>query len=103
MSENKNEKNLLPETEYRAWDKELVALRDETHKAMLCFNTSGDKQVLKELFNNRWKMSVLPRRCTATMAAIISASGIVYSSMPIVPFSPQAAWKLAMMYISDRT
>ena len=29
MSENKNEKNLLPETEYRAWDKELVALRAE--------------------------------------------------------------------------
>lgn len=50
MSKNRNEKNLLPEMEYQAWDKELVALRDETHKAMLRFNASGDKQVLKELF-----------------------------------------------------
>ena len=50
MSENKKEKNLLPETEYRAWDKELITLREETHKAMLQFNTTGNKQVLKELF-----------------------------------------------------
>ena len=40
MSENRNEKNLLPETEYRAWDNELVALREETHKTMLRFNTT---------------------------------------------------------------
>lgn len=45
-----SEKKLLPETEYRAWDKELVRLREETHKAMLRFNTTGDKQVLKDLF-----------------------------------------------------
>ncbi|WP_443731239.1 maltose acetyltransferase domain-containing protein, partial [Segatella buccae] len=43
--------NLLPETDYRAWDKKLVALREETHKALLLFNTTGDKQVLKELFH----------------------------------------------------
>ena len=45
-----SEKNLLPETEYRAWDVELVALREETHRAMLRFNATGDKQVLKDLF-----------------------------------------------------
>ena len=45
------EKNLLPEKEYRAWDKELVALREKTMKSMLQFNTTGDKQILKEIFN----------------------------------------------------
>ena len=45
------EKNLLPEKEYRAWDKEMVALREKTTKAMLLFNTTGDKQILKTLFN----------------------------------------------------
>ena len=88
MNENKKEKNLLSETEYRAWDKELITLREETHKAMLQFNTTGNKQVLN-FFGNRWKMSVLPRQCTVTMGVIISASGIVYSLMPTVPFSPQ--------------
>ena len=50
MSENKNEKNLLPETEYRAWDKYRVSLILNGQKTLVCFNTSGDKQVLKELF-----------------------------------------------------
>ncbi|TGX81321.1 sugar O-acetyltransferase [Palleniella muris] len=50
MSTDKNKNGLLPETEYRAWDKEPVALRSEAHKAMIHFNTTGDKQVLKELF-----------------------------------------------------
>ena len=45
-----DEKRLLPEREYRAWDQDLVRLREETHQAMLRFNTTGDKQVLKELF-----------------------------------------------------
>lgn len=44
------EKNLLPEREYRAWDKDMMRLREETHKAMLQFNTTGEKQVLKDLF-----------------------------------------------------
>lgn len=48
MSDNK--KHLLPEKEYRAWDSELVALREETHRAMMLFNTTGDKRVLKNLF-----------------------------------------------------
>lgn len=43
-------KNLLPEAEYRPWEKDLMALRDDTHQAMLRFNATGDKQVLKELF-----------------------------------------------------
>lgn len=45
-----DEKRLLPEREYRAWNQDLVRLREETHQAMLRFNTTGDKQVLKELF-----------------------------------------------------
>lgn len=45
-----DEKRLLPEREYRAWDQDLVRLREETRRAMLRFNTTGDKQVLKELF-----------------------------------------------------
>lgn len=39
-------KNLLPESEYLAWDKELIEQRAEAMKAMLQFNTTGDKSVL---------------------------------------------------------
>ena len=45
------EKNLLPEKEYHAWDKDMVALREKTTRVMLLFNTTGDKQILKSLFN----------------------------------------------------
>lgn len=43
-------KNLLPESEYLAWDKELIEQRAEAMKAMLQFNTTGDKSVLQRLF-----------------------------------------------------
>lgn len=43
-------KDLLPEEDYQAWDKEMVALRERTMKAMLTFNATGEKQILKELF-----------------------------------------------------
>ncbi len=45
-----SEKNLLPESDYQAWNPELVAERKETAAAMLRFNMSGDMELLRELF-----------------------------------------------------
>ena len=45
-----SEKNLLPEQEYLAWDDEMMALREKTMKLMLRFNTTGDKTILHEVF-----------------------------------------------------
>ena len=50
MSENKSEKNLLPETEYRAWDKEEMDERMRTMALLLKFNMTGDKKILEEVF-----------------------------------------------------
>ena len=44
------EKNLLPEREYLAWDKDMVALREKTQQLTLRFNTTGDKSVLCKIF-----------------------------------------------------
>ena len=44
------EKNLLPEQEYLAWDKDMVALREKTQQLTLRFNTTGDKNILCEIF-----------------------------------------------------
>ena len=45
------EKALLPEKEYLAWDNKMIALREKTIKAMLIFNTTGNKQILKTIFS----------------------------------------------------
>lgn len=50
MSENKSEKSLLPETEYRAWDKAEMDERMRTMALLLKFNTTGDKKILEEVF-----------------------------------------------------
>ena len=44
-------KNLLPEREYLAWDKDMVALREKTQQLTLRFNTTGDKSILREIFH----------------------------------------------------
>lgn len=43
-------KNLLPESQYLAWDKTLIAERQAASKATMKFNTTGDMQVLRDLF-----------------------------------------------------
>ena len=45
-----DKKQLLPEQEYRAWDKTEVDERMRTMAALLRFNVSGDKKILEEAF-----------------------------------------------------
>ena len=44
------EKNLLPEKEYLAWDKEQIEERMRTMRLLMQFNTTGDKRILEEVF-----------------------------------------------------
>lgn len=50
------EKNLLPEQEYLAWDKNMVALREKTQQLTLRFNTTGGKASCAKSFSGRWTM-----------------------------------------------
>ena len=43
-------KRLLPEREYRAWDKAEVDERTRTMGLLLKFNTTGDREILEEVF-----------------------------------------------------
>ena len=43
-------KGLLPEQEYRAWDKSEINERTRTMALLLKFNTTGDKHILEEVF-----------------------------------------------------
>lgn len=43
-------KQLLPEREYRAWDKAEVDERTRTMGLLLKFNTTGDREILEEVF-----------------------------------------------------
>ena len=47
-----DKKNLLPESEYKAWDEKLVEERKKASIATMKFNTTGDIEILKELFDN---------------------------------------------------
>lgn len=47
------EKNLLPESDYRAWEKEQMDERNRTTQLMLAFNTTGKKEVLEEVFGRK--------------------------------------------------
>ena len=46
-----SEKNLLPETKYMAWDKDMIEARSKASQATMRFNTTGDKAILQELFS----------------------------------------------------
>lgn len=46
------EKNLLPEQEYRAWDTEMIGLRKKATELTIRFNTTGDRNILKKMFDN---------------------------------------------------
>ena len=47
------EKKLLPETEYLAWDEDLIARRQEAARLTMQFNTSGDRTILERLFGRK--------------------------------------------------
>ncbi|MDP4270122.1 MAG: sugar O-acetyltransferase [Bacteroidota bacterium] len=47
---NTDEKGLLPEEEYNAFNPELIAQRKKAAELTMKFNTSGDKAFMEELF-----------------------------------------------------
>ncbi|MDO4163002.1 MAG: sugar O-acetyltransferase [Bacteroides sp.] len=47
------EKNLLPEVEYRPWEKEQLDERSRMGTLMLAFNTTGKKEILEEAFGRK--------------------------------------------------
>ncbi len=48
-----DKKQLLPEQEYRAWDKTETDERMRTMALLLKFNTTGNKHILKEVFGRK--------------------------------------------------
>lgn len=60
-----DKKQLLPEQEYRAWDKAEMDERMRTMALLLKFNTSGDKKILEEVFlRNMYSVTIFaPLHC----------------------------------------
>jgi len=83
-----DKKNLLPEREYKAWDKELVESRKKASIATIKFNTTGDFEILKDLFEDDLESVIItpPLHCNYG-GKHIKFGKKKYLSMPIVLFN----------------
>ena len=96
-------KQLLPEREYRAWDKAEVDERTRTMGLLLKFNTTGDREILEEVFGRDLDGVTVfaPLHCNYGDSRVKFGSRVFINT--IVRSSRQAVWRLAMMCSSVRT